>query len=81
MPTPIQFNNITIWRVIFGGAKFREKPKPTFRINFHDFNFHDCHLNERAALRGCTHMYDHARPLGLLSEIKARSEELLLELH
>ena len=43
----------TMWRVIFGGAKFHEKSKPAFKINFRDFNFRDCHPNERVALRGC----------------------------
>ena len=32
---------ITVWRVILGGANFREKSKKAFRINFRDFKFRD----------------------------------------
>ena len=30
------FVSVTVWWVIFGGAKFREKSKPAFRINVRD---------------------------------------------
>jgi hypothetical protein len=41
-----QFSH-TVWRVIFGGAKFREKSENALRINFRGFKFHtnhQCHL-------------------------------------
>ena len=66
----------TIWRVIFGGAKFREKSKPAFRINFHDYNFHDCHPNKRAALRSYVCTYDRACPSDRFQIGEERSEEL-----
>ncbi len=31
----------TVWRVIFGGAKFRGKSEKALRTNFRGFKFHD----------------------------------------
>ena len=61
----------TVWRIIFGGANFREKSKPAFRINFNFRDYHPNHrcLNEWAALRGCMIPSDRF-------QIEAKSEEL-----
>ena len=34
----VAYDWYTVWRVIFGGAKFREKSEKALRINFHDSN-------------------------------------------
>ena len=65
------YNIDTVWQVIFGGAKFREEPKTTFRINFCDFNFHNCHLS--GAVRLC---WLCTPPLIAFRSSEVRSEEL-----
>ena len=65
----------TVWRVIFGGAKFREKSKPAFRINFRDY-----HQNKQAALR--TYVWLCTPPQARIAfRLRRRANQLLLQLH
>ncbi len=53
------YNKIaTVWRVIFGGAKFREKSEKALRINFRGFKFRD---SNPVLGRGAVHALSRAR--------------------